>query len=134
MLYAQLSDKADMIGRLIAAEQLGSKKERGAVAKLKDTLNNDAFYGVRMAASKALQSINTDEAYEALLASARQEDARARQQVLTDIATFYRERTYEHALKCKGREEPGFAGAGVEDRRRLSETRSRRCVAGIPGV
>ena len=99
MLYAQLADKADMIGRLIAAEQLGSKKERGAVAKLKDVLNNDAFYGVRMAASKALQAINTDEAYEALLASARQEDARARQQVLTDIATFYRERTYEHALK-----------------------------------
>ena len=99
MLYAQLVDKADMIGRLIAAEQLGSKKERGAVAKLKDVLNNDAFYGVRMAASKALQAINTDEAYEALLASARQEDARARQQVLTDIATFYRERTYEHALK-----------------------------------
>jgi aminopeptidase N len=99
MLYAQLAEKADIIGRLIAAEQLGSKKERGAVAKLKEVLNNDGFYGVRMAASKALQAINTDEAYEALLASARQEDARARQQVLTDIATFYRERTYEHALK-----------------------------------
>ncbi len=99
MLYAQLADEADMMGRLIAAEQLGSKKERGAVAKLKDVLNNDAFYGVRMAASKALQAINTDEAYEALLASSPQDDARARKQVLSDISTFYRERTYEHALK-----------------------------------
>lgn len=99
MLYAQLADKQDVIGRIIAAEQLGSKKERGAVAKLKDVLNNDAFHGVRMAASKALQSINTDDAYEALLASTRQPDARARRQVLSDIASFYRERTYENATK-----------------------------------
>jgi aminopeptidase N len=99
MLYAQLADRSDMLGRLIAAEQLGSKKERAAIAKLKDVLNNDSFYGVRMAASKALQAINTDEAYEALLASTRQPEARARRQVQSDIGTFYRERTYEHALK-----------------------------------
>jgi len=99
MLYAQLVDKSDVIGRLIAAEQLGSKKERGAVAKLKDVLDNDGFYGVRMAASQALRAIGTDEAYEALLASTKQPDARARRQVLSEIAGFYRERTYEHALK-----------------------------------
>lgn len=97
MLNAQLADSTDMLGRLIAIEQLGSKKDRGAVAKLKDALNKDAFYGVRVAASQALRSIQSDEAYEALLASAKQPDARVRRQVLSDINSFYRERSYEHA-------------------------------------
>jgi aminopeptidase N len=99
MLYAQLAQKDDMLGRLIAAEQLGAKRELGAVAKLKEVLNNDSFYGVRIAASKALQAIGTDAAYEALLASTRQPDARARRQVLADIATFYRESSYEQMRK-----------------------------------
>jgi aminopeptidase N len=115
MLYAQLADKSDMLGRLIAAEQLGSKKERSAVAKLKDVLNNDSFYGVRMAASKALQAINSEEAYEALLAAARQPDARARRQVLSDIGKFYRERTYEHALKmAKDEKNPDLRAQALE--------------------
>jgi aminopeptidase N len=97
MLYAQLSNAGDMLGRLIAAEQLGSKKDRGAVSKLKDALNKDEFYGVRVAASQALRSIQSDDAYDALLGSARQSDARVRKQVLSDIVSFYRERSYEHA-------------------------------------
>jgi aminopeptidase N len=98
MLYAQLADKSDMVGRLIAAEQFASKKERGAAAKLKELLNGDEFYGVRIAASEALRAIDTDEAYEALLASNNQSDARVRRQVLADIAGFYRNRSYTHAL------------------------------------
>jgi aminopeptidase N len=97
MLYAQLTNPRDMLGRLMAAEQLGSKKDRGAVSKLKEALNKDPFYGVRLAASQALRSIQSEEAYDALLGSARQPDARVRQRVLSDIASFYRERSYEHA-------------------------------------
>jgi aminopeptidase N len=99
MLYAQLADKEDMLGRLIAAEQLGTKKDRGAVGKLKETLNNDPFYGVRIAASQALRSIQSDPAYDALLASAKQSDARVRRQVLSDISGFYRDRSYEFAKR-----------------------------------
>jgi aminopeptidase N len=99
MLYAQLADKEDMLGRLIAAEQLGTKKDRGAVGKLKDALNNDAFYGVRVAASQALRSIQSDQAYDALLASAKQSDARVRRQVLSDVSGFYRDRSYEFAKR-----------------------------------
>jgi aminopeptidase N len=97
MLNAQLADPSDMLGRLMAVEQFGSKKDRGAVGKLKDTLNKDSFYGVRVAASQALRSINSDEAYDALLASAKQSDARVRKQVLSDITSFYRERSQAHA-------------------------------------
>ncbi len=99
MLSAQLADKSDVVGRLIAAEQFGAKKDRGAIIKLKEALNNDPFWGVRLAAAQALRAIQTDEAYEALLASARQSDARVRRQVVGDISGFYRESSYTAARK-----------------------------------
>src|SRR5207244_6671834 len=69
MLYAQLADKADSVGRLLAIDQLAEKKDKEAVAKLKEALNHDAFYGVRIEAPRALRSIHSDDAVEALLAS-----------------------------------------------------------------
>jgi aminopeptidase N len=99
MLYAQLEDSSDMMGRLIAVEQLGSRKERGAIARLKQVLNNDPFYGVRLAASRALRAIQTDPAYEALLGSTKQSDARVRRQVVADLTGFYREPSYLAAEK-----------------------------------
>jgi aminopeptidase N len=104
MLYVQLANAGDMLGRLMAAEQLGTRKDRGAVGKLKDALNKDEFYGVRLAASQALRTIQSDEAYDALLSSTRQPDARVRRQVSSDIASFYRERSYEHAASVVANE------------------------------
>ncbi|MBM3891293.1 MAG: HEAT repeat domain-containing protein, partial [Verrucomicrobia bacterium] len=89
MLYAQLADRSDMIGRLLACEQLAGKKDRETVAKLKQALNSDPFYGVRIKAAEALGSIHTDEALEALLASDKQPDARARDAVVKNIGNFY---------------------------------------------
>jgi aminopeptidase N len=97
MLAKQLADKEDMIGRLLALEQVGNKKDEDSVAKLKQTLNQDAFYGVRIEASKALCSIHTDEALEALLGSTKQSDARVRRQVASDIGGFYRDTAYDFA-------------------------------------
>jgi aminopeptidase N len=99
MLYAQLDDTEDMPGRLLAIEQLADKKDKEAVVRLKQVLNKDAFYGVRQEASKALRSIHSDEALEALLASKQQQDARVRQQVVADIGGFYRETAYSSALQ-----------------------------------
>ena len=99
MLSAQMADQTDVLGRLMAVEQFGAKKDRGSVSKLKQALNKDAFYGVRLAASQALHAIHSDEAYEALLASTKQGDARVRRQVVTDITGFYREGSYGAAKK-----------------------------------
>jgi aminopeptidase N len=99
MLYAQLKDKDDVIGRLLAVEQLANKKDREAIARLKQALNGDAFHGVRIEASKALRSIHSDDALEALLASTRQSDARVRRQVVADIGGFYRDTAFDAALK-----------------------------------
>lgn len=99
MLYAQLADKDDMLGRLMAVEQLAGKKDREGLKKLKDTLNQDPFYGVRIEASRGLRAMQTDEALEALLASTKQSDARVRRQVVSDINGFYREASFAAAQK-----------------------------------
>jgi len=90
MLYAQLENEDDVIGRLRAIEALKKKEDKKTIAKLKDVLNNDPFHGVRKEASGALREIHTDEAFTALAESMKQSDARVRLQVVRDIARFYR--------------------------------------------
>jgi aminopeptidase N len=95
MLYAQLEDTEDVVGRLSAIDQLKDSKGHEAVEKLTRALTNDAFYGVRIEAAKALQSIHNDESLEALLNSTKQSDARVRNQVMAAIAGFYDARALE---------------------------------------
>ena len=104
MLYAQLEAKDDVAGRLLAIEQLSKKQDKQSVAHLKQALNGDEFYGVRLEATKALRSIHSDEAFEVLLASTAQPDARVRSQVASDLAGFYRDEAYEAALTTIERE------------------------------
>ncbi len=94
LLAAQLTDRTDVVGRLLALEQLRSRKDHEAVAGLKAALNGDAFYGVRIEASKALRAIHSDEALDALVASTKQTDARVRRQVVADLGGFYRDSAY----------------------------------------
>ncbi len=105
MLFAQLADPADMIGRLLALEQLANNHDQQTVAKIKRTLNTDAFYGVRVEAAKALQSIHTDEALTALLDSAKQPDARVRSAVVAAIGGFFRDTAGEFAGQVLGNEQ-----------------------------
>ncbi|MHC4727315.1 MAG: M1 family aminopeptidase, partial [Planctomycetota bacterium] len=95
MLYEQLDNKDDIIGRLRAIDALKKKMDKKTVAKLKDVLNNDEFYGIRSGASSALREIHTKEAFEALGDSINQEDARVRRQVVRDVSSFYRSETLE---------------------------------------
>jgi aminopeptidase N len=113
MLYAQLADKTDSIGRILAVEQLAEKKDKESVAKLKKTLNEDAFYGVRIEAARALRSIHIDEALEALLDSKKQSDARVRQEVISDIADFYRDTAYQSAVDTLEKEKNPDITAGA---------------------
>ena len=93
------------MGRLRAVEPLQSRPDHDSIAKLKDLLNGDGFWGVRVEASKALRAIHTDEALDALLASTHQGDARARRQVVSDIGGFYRESAYTQLLHILKTEE-----------------------------
>ncbi len=93
MLYEQLENQDDVIGRLRAIDALKKMKDKKTVEKLKGVLNNDPFYAVRRNASSALREIHTNEAFEALADSLVQADARVRQQVVRDVCNFYRSET-----------------------------------------
>jgi aminopeptidase N len=104
LLYAQLEDPGDMLGRLIATTTLSGRDNREVIDRLKRRLNEDPFPGVRLEASKALREARTDEALDALLASTNQPDARVQQQVYTDLGAFYRESVLDAALAAIDRE------------------------------
>ncbi len=97
MLLAQLGDASDAIGRLVAAEQLSGRRE--ALARLKEALNGDPFYPVRLAAAASLRAIQDDKTLPALLDSTRQKDARVRRQVANDIASFRRDEAYTNLIR-----------------------------------
>ena len=91
LLHAQLANPDDVIGRLFAVEILSGRRDRDSVARLKQVLNEDPFYAVRLEVANALRTIHSDEALEALLASTAQADARVRRQVREALRAFYRE-------------------------------------------
>lgn len=97
LLHAQLEDPDDSLGRLLAVTTLSGRKDQETIDRLKKRLNEDAFHGVRIEASKALRAAHTEEALEALLASTRQPDDRVRQQVHEDLRAFYRESALQAA-------------------------------------
>ncbi len=99
MLYAQLENKDDVIGRLRAIDALKKKEDRKTVSKLKDVLNSDAFYGVSSEAAAALRNIHTNEAFEALIDSIDQPDARVRLQVVEGIGGFYRPESFRRTKR-----------------------------------
>ena len=105
MLYAQLENTDDIIGRLRAVDALRKKKDKKTVAALKDVLNNDLSDRVRRNASSALRQIHTNEAFDALAGSVRQPDARVRQQVVGDIGGFYRSESFRLTKRVLRKEE-----------------------------
>jgi len=114
MLHAQLADQSDVIGRLLAIEQLSGRKDHVSIEKLKRSLNHDSFYGVRIEAAKTLRGIHTDEAFAALMESLNQSNALVRQQVIVAISGFYSERTCDLALRTLASEKnPDVVGSAI---------------------
>jgi aminopeptidase N len=93
MLHAQLGVEDDMIGRVFAIEQLARRRDPTTIEKLRETLRNDPFWGVRLEAAKALRTIQTEEARKALLTLLDEPDDRVRREILAGLASFYRQDT-----------------------------------------
>lgn len=89
LLLAQLDDESDALGRLQAVPALARKKSAAVVEKLSAVLNEDPFFAVREAAAEGLGSIRSAEAFVALRDSLRQEDARVRLAVTSEVRKFY---------------------------------------------
>lgn len=116
MLDAQLEDRSDVIGRLLAVEALSRKRDKDSVTKLKRALNHDPFYGVRVEAANALRTIHNDEALDALLTSTKQSDARVRRQVFEAIGGFFHEKAYAaKTASLRGEKNPDIQATIIEE-------------------
>ncbi len=98
MLLSQVRDETDLIGRIFAIRQLGKKDTHKSIEALKERLTQDSFYGARIEASKALRSLHSKAALEALMAGTEQSDPRVRNQVVSDLGRFYDTRAQDLAL------------------------------------
>ncbi len=129
LLDAQLIDWDDVVGRMRAADALGSKDDKKSVELLGSVLREDPFYGVRIRAAKALAKIRTPEALAALIASVDQPDARAREAVMIGIGAFYRreaERASHDALL--GEKNPLLIARAVQNLGKYPSSRTRKAV------
>jgi aminopeptidase N len=115
MLNAALEDVDYAGARLVATEKFKDKKDHASLRLLKQALNGDAFYGVRIQAAKALQSIHSDESLAALIGSTNQPDARVRQAVVAAIAAFYNDKAFDTDSKIVLNEKnPDIVSAGAQ--------------------
>lgn len=99
MLTAQLADTNDVIGRLLAVEQLAGKRDQETLATLKRVLNSDSSHEVRSTAARTLSNLRSDEAFQILIDSAAQPDARVRRDVVSAITGVFRQEAYDFAMK-----------------------------------
>lgn len=86
MLKNQLG--SDVIGRMLAVQILGNKKDADSAKLLAKVLQEDVFHGVRSEAAKSLKKMGTPEARQALVQSWTQSDARVRLEVVQALAAF----------------------------------------------
>jgi len=101
---------------LLALEQLANRQDGETVAKLKQTLQQDSFYGVRVEAARALRAMHTDEALAALLDSGQQADARARLAVVAAVGGFFRDTAGEFLRKVVANEKnPAIKAEAIRD-------------------
>ena len=89
MLYAQLAQQDDVVGRLLAADALSEKDDRGTIERLQTALQSDPFFGVRIQAAQALANIGSPTALAALADSLEQPDARVRRRVVRALGNFF---------------------------------------------
>ncbi|MEQ2007981.1 MAG: M1 family metallopeptidase, partial [Limisphaerales bacterium] len=108
MLLAQLADKTDLIGQLLALDNLAGRSDGETITKLKAALNGDSHYAVRTRTAELLRQARTDESLAALVSSlaptggeGRGEgarDARVRNAIVSALGGFYHETAFA-ALK-----------------------------------
>lgn len=80
--------KSDVIGRLLAVQQLGGRKDTPSVQQLAEVLKQDGFHAVRSEAARSLKKTGTPEARAALVAGIDQPDARVRKAVVDALSAF----------------------------------------------
>lgn len=90
LMFEDLKNSNDMIGRLIACNELSKRKSDDAINALAKALDSDPFYGVRNVAAWSLARIDTPLAHQSLINSwQKQTDARVRSSLVSQLLKHY---------------------------------------------
>lgn len=95
MLVRQLQDGETVVERVEAARALKDKSADAVIDSLKDAALHDKFWGVAAEAAKALGTIRTDYAYEALKKCLSVKHPKVRRAIVKAIGEFKKEETLE---------------------------------------
>ncbi|MEG3436947.1 M1 family metallopeptidase [Pannus brasiliensis CCIBt3594] len=97
-LKAQLKHDPDPISRIYAATAIAKKGGLEAIEALADSLQNDAFWGVRLEVAKQLATLQLEPAVTALIAGLSDSNAKVRRAIVEGLAEIKTSESY-HALK-----------------------------------
>lgn len=102
MLEAQL--KADIIGRMLAVQQLAKRKDEAAVQRLVRVITEDAHHAIQAEAVEALGQIDSDAARAALIAQTGHADERVRKAVADALAGILHPEAHAALVKMAAEE------------------------------
>ena len=97
-LKAQLTHDPDVISRIYAAIAMGKKGNLEAVKALKEALENEMFWGLKVEIAKELGKIKLNQATQALIAHINNHDARVRRAIV-EALTHHKTIASYQALK-----------------------------------
>ena len=111
MLLYQLEHDEDVIGRIQAAQDLAKLGAPDCVDALKAAVLNDGFWGVRAEAARALGTIKSDSAMNALIECTSVPHPKARRAVVAALGKFKEEAALQALLPFLEQDESYFVEA-----------------------
>ncbi len=136
-LVYELKHDGDVLGRIDGASALAKLGTKEAVDALKDAVLKDKFFAVQGRAARALGSMGTEAALEALLACTTVANARARRAVFAALGEFRDEAPLERGAKAAAALEAVLKKgdksyyAEAEATASIGKTRSKRAFAAL---
>jgi len=126
MLLHQLRHDDDVIGRIDAARELAKSGAREAVGALKAAVLGGGFWGVQAEAARALGSMRTTAARDALLGCLKVRHPKARRGVMQALGQFRHDETAAAALESVLRKGDASYYVEAAAAHALGQTRSPR--------
>ena len=111
MLLYQLKNDEDVIGRVQAAQDLAKLGAPDCIAALKVAVLGDSFWGVQAEAAKALGTIKSESALNALIACTEVSHPRARRAVVTALGEFKEDAAFKALMPFLLHDESYFVEA-----------------------
>jgi len=124
MLLFELKNGKSIMTRIWAAQTLANFRNGDVVLALKESMANDPFWKVQAEVAKALGSINTEAALDALVQGASVKHPKARRAVVKALGEFKTEKAAEALLRVLAKDESYFVEA--EAAKSLGKTKSSK--------